>query len=253
MHVVALRSLPSPEPDRVKALADILGLTAYEARSRLMAPAGGPTVLGQQAEAEAAAAMAQALRAAGFEPLVLDAARVETDARRFVVRRFRLTDAAIEATNRAGEQQAVPYGTVRLALQATGISVETTTETTKSRTFSAGRALATGGLMMSRTQKTTTTRTSEDWSGCLFVYGAGPTLAFREPELAYDAADGPVLPTRHANFARLASTVKARCPGAVWDDRLVRRASQTQILGPTLPPEDNLDVALALVARALRG
>ena len=36
-------------------------------------------------------------------------------------------------------------------------------------------------------------------------------------------------------------------------DRLVRRASQTQILGPTLPPEDNLDVALALIARALRG
>jgi hypothetical protein len=116
MHVVALRSLPPPEPARVTALAQILGLTAYEARSRLMAPGGGPTVLGQQADADAADAMARALRAAGFDPLVLDAGRAEGEGDRFVVRRFRLTDAAIEATNRAGAQQVVPYPAVRLAL-----------------------------------------------------------------------------------------------------------------------------------------
>lgn len=252
MHVVALRSLPPPEPTWVKALAEVLDLTPYEARGRLAVGGGGPVVLGVRRDVREVDALVAALRGAGFEPLALSDEAIESDEDRFVVRRFRLTADGIEATDRAGAQQTVPAAAVRLALQATGISVESTTETTTTRKLSAGRAIATGGLMMSRTQKTSTTRTSEAWSGCLFVFGAGPTLAFRETELAYDPADGPVLPTRHGNFARLVAELKARCPGAIWDDRLVRRAGQTQLLGPTLPPEDNLDVALALLARTLR-
>ncbi|MEZ4468635.1 MAG: hypothetical protein R3F43_30395 [bacterium] len=72
-------------------------------------------------------------------------------------------------------------------------------------------------------------------------------------------ADGPVIclgvgparpgraGLRHAGARRPAGV----CEAAKFDDRLLARRTQEQILGPDLPPEHHLDLAVLLVARAM--
>lgn len=50
----------------------------------------------------------------------------------------------------------------------------------------------------------------------------------------------------------LATELRQRCPQAAWDERLMRRAAQQQLLGPTLGADEHLDLAIALVAASAR-
>ncbi|MEZ4474094.1 MAG: hypothetical protein R3F60_25565 [bacterium] len=49
----------------------------------------------------------------------------------------------------------------------------------------------------------------------------------------------------------LVRAVRRACEAAKFDDRLLARRTQEQILGPDLPPEHHLDLAVLLVARAM--
>ncbi|HVT14839.1 MAG TPA: hypothetical protein VHQ90_01495 [Thermoanaerobaculia bacterium] len=46
--------------------------------------------------------------------------------------------------------------------------------------------------------------------------------------------------------------LRRRCAQAVYDARLAKRGGQAQLLGPTLAPQRHLDVAISVLARALR-
>jgi hypothetical protein len=142
---------------------------------------------------------------------------------------------------------------VRLLLRATGIFSETTTTTVESRQFSAGRALVSGGLVLTKGKTTTTKETEEAWEGWLVVYPhAGPAIVFREAGTLWDGLGAALQPTRLANFTQLCTLLRARCPAAPFDDRLMRRAGQVQLLGPGFAPESSLDLALAVLAATPR-
>jgi len=59
-------------------------------------------------------------------------------------------------------------------------------------------------------------------------------------------------PSRTANFRYLVAELQRRCPHAMRDERLMRRSTQGQILGPMLSPDDHLELAAMLVVRSLR-
>ena len=58
--------------------------------------------------------------------------------------------------------------------------------------------------------------------------------------------------TRELNFAYLISELRRFCPGAKYDDRLLNRVGQVRLLGPTLNPETNLDLAIDILAASRR-
>jgi hypothetical protein len=105
------------------------------------------------------------------------------------------------------------------------------------------------------TKGTTTHRGTEvaEGAGLLQVRaGSAPPVDLHEASLVYDGLGPALQVSRAANFVRLIEILRQRCPAAAHDERLNTRAFQAQVLGPGLSPEENFDVALALLVRARR-
>jgi hypothetical protein len=253
MHVVAIQQFDGEAEPRAARLAAATGLTLLEARSRARGP--GPRVVCTFGDGGDAALAAAALDAAGFAPLVLAGFELEDDHARVVARTAHVERDALAVTTRDGRALEAPLATVELLLRGTAFRSGTETVVKKERQLSLGKAVLTGGILLSRNVETKSTRETHDFEPFLHVYAAGlPPIALREREIAYGAGRGgkPLEPSRAANFTRLAGELRGGAPAATWDERLLTRAGQTHLLGGVLDPEAFLDVALTLLARALR-
>jgi hypothetical protein len=253
MHIAAIYNLPDRKDDLAEALAAALGTTVYEARSRLRVPGKGPLVAALCRDREAAGKIVGKLVSVGFDAIVLDQDEIETDAAQFIVRKFRLDDEALVVESVAGQNLTVDYRSIDLLLRGTSIAGKTEIETLKERKFSLGRTVLSGGLVMSRTKKITREIKTEEREGFFHLYSESlPALVFRESVLVYDSPGFALKPSRFANFAYLISELRQRQPGAIFDERLLRRAEQAALLGPLLSPEEFLNVATSLLAKILR-
>jgi hypothetical protein len=251
MYVVALQFEKNAGDALAVRLAAVLGRTLLEARSRVSAPEGGPAVLATFAEARAAAAYADELRSRGFEVLVLPPEGLETESARFLVRSFSLGPESLTAQSRQGSIE-IPWPDVRLLLRGATREVRTRTQTVQRRELSIGRAIATGGLLVSKPVKVTRQETEIVHEGFLHLYPqAGPPLVFRQSVLNYAGLGAELRHSVGANFQRLVTVLRAACPEGVFDERLATPPGQARLLGPSLSLESHLDVAVSLVSRAL--
>jgi hypothetical protein len=193
--------------------------------------------------------MEQALSAAGLDVFALDAGRVPTY--QFIARHVHLGDEAV-FTDRAGLSYAVPWSEIRQIFRVTGVSTGTATDVQTGRKLAAGRALITGGLMMTKKTSRTTTRATQEYAPFLYIRAAGDApIVIREAEVIFDGPGIPAQPTRQAAFLHILERLRSGAPQAVFDDRLMRRAGQTRLLGRSLSPERHLNLALAVLAHAL--
>jgi len=251
MYVVALQFDKHAGDALAVRLAAVLGRTLLEARGRVSAPEGGPAVLATFGAAVAATAYADELRSRGFEVLVLPPEATETEQKRFVVRSFELGPEGLTARSRQGSTE-VGWRDVRLLLRGVVRVEHKRTQTVERRELSLGRAVITGGLMVTKPVKTSKTETLVENEGFLHLYPAsGRPLVFRQRDLNY-AGLGPAL--QHsvtANFARLVTALRTACPEALYDERLATPPGQARLLGPALAAESHLDVAVSLVSQAL--
>jgi len=253
MHIVAINNLPDHKDDLAGALALALGTTVYEARSRLRVPGKGPFVAASCRDRETAEKITEKLASEGFDAVMLDQDEIETEFSQFIVRRFRLNDEALDVESRTGQNLTVEYKYIDLLLRGTGIAGKSRTETVKERKFSLSRAVLSSGLVMTRTKKSTREIKTEEREGFFNLYAGNlPTLVFFESDLVYDTPGFALKPSRVANFAYLISELRQRQPDAVFDDRLLRRADQTALLGPLLSPEEFLNISTSLLAKVLR-
>jgi hypothetical protein len=250
MWVLAIRAVDPPEPQRVEAIATALGLTPYEARARAQGPA--PRVVatfGQRAPADRAA---EVLEAAGLDPLVVGDDQIESDARRLLVRSFVLGPASVRFVLRDGRSFEVAAADFTLLLRGTRIRRDSRTEVTTERRLSVGKAMLTGGLIMTSDKKKETTISTEVREGFLSLYAATtPDLLVGETTVLYEGLGPAMAPTRAANFARLVAELRSLAATAVYDERLLTRAGQAQVLGGVLGPEPFLDVATTVLAASL--
>lgn len=252
MHVVAIHYAPGAGEPLAAPLAEAMDKTLYEARARVSSPEGGPAVVASYAEIEAAWACAGRLRANGISPLVLARDEVETDARRFVVRAFELGRQGLTAVSRRGESLDLPYGEIDLLLRGVRVDEQTDLKTTEERKFSAGRALLTGGLMLTKTTRKLEQVTREDREDFFHLYSPGrPPLAFRARSINYQSLGAALQPSTSANFAALIEALRGSLTRARYDDRLANSQARARLLGPGLA-ENHLDVAISLLARVLR-
>ena len=148
------------------------------------------------------------------------------------MRRFRLGEEAITLGDRP---DVLPYDDV-VALVA-AVHREHTTQATESRdkTFSVGRAVMTGGLLMSKTvTRESRTETSER-DPVLYLFrrsGATPWL-LRERGTLWAGHGATVSPTASANFKTAVDKIRGRAPGAPYDERLVTRRGGPERLTST--------------------
>lgn len=251
MHVVAIDRVTGDLAAAARALADLTGRTPYECRPRVQVPGGGPAVISTHPDAAAANAFAGQVRAAGFHPTVLDAAAEKARLRACSAHGFSLDGDALELADRHGRAVAIPYDTIDRLVRGTAVSQTRHTETTKERSLSVGRAILSGGLVMSRTKSVEHTSTTTSSTGFLAVYAGAELVWLAENELDYRSLGSAMQPARAANFLRVVGEIRSRGSAASWDDRLLHVAAQRQVLGPTLDAEHDLEIAVALVAASL--
>lgn len=251
MNVVAIHYAPGAGEAMAPALADALDKTLYEARARLSSPEGGPAVVASFGEIERAWAFTGRLRASGIYPILLTPEDVESDAQRFLVRTFQLGEHGITVVSRQGKTAELAYREINLILRGVRIEERTELKTTEQRKFSPGRALLTGGLMMTKTSRKLEQVTSEERDDFLHLYAEGrPPLVFRAREVNYQSLGPALQPSIAANFAHLVEALRQASPQSPYDERLANRQARARVLGPSLT--ENLDVAVSLLARVLR-
>lgn len=227
-------------------LADALGITLYDARRRLLG--SGPRLVASFADGTTAASAVEALRHAGFEAVVVSLGRGEEP---IVGHTFTFEPGCLRVVARDGSEVRLGFDRIRLFVRGTRIIAETRTEVSRERRFSAGRALLTQGLMMTKTVTTTRTEAVESREGFLLACtDDGPDVLFLETDLLYDGFGPERQSTRVANFVHLVSLLRQAAPAARFDDCLLTRAGQASTLGGLLEPESHLDAAVAVVKRA---
>jgi NACalpha-BTF3-like transcription factor len=253
MHVVAIHGLNKDKETLAGALAIAMKVTVYEALTRLRAPGNGPLIVAVLADRERAERLVQQLHSAGFKAMGLTAGEIDTAAFAWIVRRFSLGERELHVQMEKGDTFDISLQDINLILCGISISSSTATKTVKERSVDLGRAVLSGGMMITKTTKTTQDVTTEIRERFINLYaGDAPAIVFRENALDYTSLGPARKPSRSENFTYLVAELRRYCPGVQFDERLMNRAAQASLLGPLLNPEEHLFVATALLAKVLR-
>jgi hypothetical protein len=251
MHIVAIHSWQKDEAEVAGIIAATLGILAYEARQRIIG--GGPAVLACFSDPRQAAGLAASLSSAGVPVLIIEREAVRQQRQPFRVGRFWLEAQALRVESLAGESCAIPYDTVELLLVAICSTRTQSTATVTERKFSLGKTLLAGGVPMSKkvTREETVISDARDETLWLYAQGQEPVI-FDRSALNYEGLGSAMQLSRDLNFVHLRNELKRLAPQAGYDDRLLNRAGLIRLLGSSLRPETDLDLACEILARTLR-
>jgi len=237
MDIVALTELGTTAEVEAAELASNLGITPYEARQRLAA--GMPCVVLVTGDRARATSLLGILRGRHHGAVACEARAVVASSAMVPVRRFHFDAEAlvVEARNDGAADDAaerVPYRDVIALVRATHRHSFETHEETKEKKFRPAAALATGGVVLTKTVTRDVVRTGEDREQVLYIYRRGhfPCL-LREGGAQYAGLGSDVQPTRAQNFLTTVRLLREHAARAPYDDRLIsaKRAPEP----PNLP------------------
>ncbi|WP_243336675.1 hypothetical protein [Anaeromyxobacter soli] len=219
MKLVAIvRAVTRPD-EAAQAVADAAGLTLAEARMRL---APEPPALLARLEPAKANLLVVALRKAGLAALAVDA-RCPTDKDRTVAHSFAIDDAGITFTPRFGDSMVFEWTNVMAILRGVRASRSEVKRTEKSKSFSVGTAVMTGGLRMTRTSTKTVRSSEEAIEQVIFVYARGGRAAtLAETQLDFSRLGTGMQPSSTGNMVELARRLRQKAKSAFYDERLMR-------------------------------
>lgn len=221
MFVVGVAQLSTSPQDEAPLLGQNLGLTAYEARM-LLAP-GIPALLLVTPDKSRAIELLTNLRSRGHDALAFDTQAVIASKDMVCPHHLRLLPEGLLVDR--PEPAHLPFASIHIILRATHeSSVQETVETHK-RKFSAGRAVLSGGLVMTKKTSLSSSSHAYEKHEVLYVYPQGghrPWL-LRESGTRYEGLGDRLAPTERANFLTLIDLLRTNAPNAIYDDRLVGR------------------------------
>ena len=216
MYVVAIAELATPLEAEAAALAADIGTTAYEERLHLLT--GLPSVVLTTADRSEALALLAKLRARKHGAIACDAAAVVAHEAMIPMRGFTLEPDAVVA----GEER-LPCGEISTLLRAMHRTSTETRGETKSRQFSAGKALLTGGLAFSKTVTREEKSVAQASEQVLYVFRAGGETPWllRERGTSYAGLGPRLVASSTQNFLTTIACLRERAPTAFYDERLL--------------------------------
>jgi hypothetical protein len=192
-----------------------------------------------------------ALEAEGFLAWAADATEVPSDAARVVVRNLDWEPGGFRVTDAKGASHVCPTAAVRLFQRGARTHAATEIVKTKETRFDLGKAVLSGGLLLTKTVekvKETTTHAKEPF--LLVQRGDGqPDLMIYEHRMNYQCLGGEMRHATLANLGLLGSRLQALCPEAPLDDRVGRPGFVAGLPGLAMDP---VDLGLYLVSEARR-
>jgi hypothetical protein len=108
-------------------------------------------------------------------------------------------------------------------LPATRAARSETEQTVKSKKFSVGMAVITGGLKMTRTSEKTLRTSEESTERVILVYARdGRAAILSDSQLDFSCLGPGLQPSSTANMAEIVRRLHEKAKGAFYDDRLLR-------------------------------
>ena len=234
-----------PSTDVLAEAARLTGLALADVRSRL---AGAlPRVLLTDPDPERARETAAALEAVGFVMLSCDPRAIPGDDDRLLARKLEWAPGgALQVVDKRGEtEEVVPAS---LLLIQKGVRATSKTEVTKKseRRFDLGRAVLSGGLLLTKKVETTLTKTMSTRDGFILLHrcDGGRDVMIYERRIDYRFLGGDLQPSSAANFDRLLARLRAWAPRVPFDDRIIRPGFVSGLPATSAAP---VDLALWLV------
>jgi hypothetical protein len=247
MWIVALTELGTSLDVEAPALAADLGLVAYEARIRI--GGGLPAVVCTTPDEAHARALLGKLRARRHGAVACDDALVVAADDMVPMRRFAFDHGSIVAGN-----EQLPFDDVFAVLRATyRTQTEARSEVVEKQT-SMGRAIMTGGLMMSKKVTRDETKRTSDREQILYLFRrSGRPWILREKSAYYQGLGARMGVSQHENFNTTLALLREYMPRATFDDRLtqIRRVPErTRSLSGKVDVSSNAD-GMDLLAHVL--
>jgi hypothetical protein len=208
-----------------------------------------PRVLASGLSEERAAAMAAELEALGFTVITCDPVAVPGDDERVVARRVDFADRALVVTDGQGNTHTCSPQAMGLFQRGVRRSSKTTRVTTSERRFAAGKALLSGGLLLTKKVDRTTVKTSESEECFVLIQRSDgePDIIVYERRVNYEFLGPAMLPSSRGNLDLVWRQLCALAPAVKTDDRV---AQPGFVNGLAATRADPVDLALLLVALA---
>lgn len=237
--LVAVSRIPEGTEARAKA-AQAAGLALADLNRRLAGILPRVLFVGG-----APVGLVETLRGLGFGLFTCEPDEVPGDDQRVVVRKIEWAAGALVATDARGQSHRCTAADI--ALLQRGIRVSRTSQAVKTteRKIDVGRAVLSGGLMLTKKVDKTEVKTTESSEPFLLVQRpAAPDLILYERRIDYRALGPEMQPASRANLEVVWRKLCALAPDRV-DDRAGRPGFVT---GLPMTSADPVDLALALVA-----
>ena len=213
MYAVAIAELGKSNHD-VARLAGDLGTTLYELK--LLLNSGFPAIVTLTVDAAVAESRAAAVTRHGHRAVSCDRREVTASRDMQGILDIRFDAAAL----RSGEAS-LPYADIVALFKATQRTEETGVREEKERKFRPAMALATGGLVLSKTTKRQVVTHTESREQVLYVFTrSGDPWILRERSARYAGLGAALAPTSLENFRTSLEQLRQRAPHAAYDERL---------------------------------
>jgi hypothetical protein len=193
--------------------------------------------------------LAAALEALGFVVVTCDPRAVPGDGDRVVARAIELADRALVITDAPGDVHTCGREAMDLFQRGLRVTRTSTKVTTSERRFDVGKALVTGGLLLTRKVEKTRVKTRENEDAFLLIQRSDgePDIILYERRIDYRFLGAEMLPSSHANLELVHRRLCALAPGVDTEGRV---ADPGFVAGLPASGADPVDLALLLVALA---
>jgi hypothetical protein len=223
MLIIAITRWGPGFDQQLPELAQMLGVFPYDLRSRLAGPL--PVIVARMPDRVRAAQLMSKLRGWGHGVVGCDASSVPSAASMHQARDFAFDGEVLRTEDRAHERAEVHASEVYALIHAMVLREDQTTNERTSKTFSAARAVLTGGMIMTRSSTATTRSTDSGSEECIYLVaqadgGWTHPMIFCQHQLRYTGLGAAIGHSSHESFAALTSRLRSFCPRAYYDDQL---------------------------------
>jgi hypothetical protein len=232
----------------MSVVASVTSISLSDVKLRLTGTL--PRVLLSDTNPEHVRALAAELEKNGFVTLVCDPADVPGDKDRIVARQLELSASGFVAIEHTLARHPVSGDAITLLQRGWRSSTTTGTVTTSERKVSLGRAVLSGGLLLTKKVQKSSLKVSESREAFLLVQRVDgqPEIILYEKRLDYGFLSAEIQPAAHANLMLTMERIRSIAPQAPLDET-VAQPGFVQKLGP-IAVGDPLDLALHLVKLA---
>jgi hypothetical protein len=242
--LLAVAIIPEGAEARTRAAA-LVGLALADLNRRLAGTL--PRVLLASVPDQRGQSLAAALEELGFGVLTCDVAAVPGDDDRVLARRVELAPDTLVVADGQGQVHRCPGRSIVLLQRGTRVTRTESRVTTSERKLSLGKAVLTGGMMLTKKVDKTTTSVAESSEPFLLLGradGAEDVILY-ERRIDYRQMGAEMQASSRANLERLWTWLSRLVGPKAIDDRVARPGFVT---GLPATAADQVDLALYLVA-----